>query len=427
MRVGAAVVDITPDRPVDLTGFVGRKNPSVGVLDEITTRAFYFEGEQPFVIVVCDVHSIPTPLAWRMRRKVAEGVGVPFENVWVVATHTHSAPGLGRLRCCGEVSDDFVKACMNAAVEAAAAAKKSAGETEGYLVAAVACHVASNRRLPTPKGVERLPNPEGSYDPQILWLRFMPKGRPTAHLVIYGCHPTTLGAENRKISADFVGHLRRLIEEKYGGVALFLPGALGDVAPVPNESSEPEAAEDFALRVFETLAESEWLTEELELEGVVLTSTKESLPLVELGDAELESYLSRADNLKSAGKTAEAALIRQWADDFRLLYRTRSLPETVPLFLCMADFGQTRLVATSAEVFSSYATALRAHCPAPYTALISLTNGFTGHLPDEEGFALGGYEVEIAPLLYGILPLSHDAAEIGENSLLALARYEVSA
>ena len=79
MRVGAAVVDITPNRPLDLTGFVGRENPSVGVLDRITTRALYLGGKQPFVIVVCDVHSIPTPLAWRMRKRVAEGVGVPFE------------------------------------------------------------------------------------------------------------------------------------------------------------------------------------------------------------------------------------------------------------------------------------------------------------------------------------------------------------
>jgi len=427
MRVGVAVVDITPDKPVDLTGFVERQNPSVGVLDRITTRAFYLVGKRPFMLVVCDVHSIPTPLAWRMRKEIAKGVGVPFENVWVVATHTHSAPGLGKLRCCGTVSDEFVKVCMNAVVEAARTAKEAARETAEYLAAAVPCYVASNRRLPTPKGVERLPNPEGSYDPQILWLRFIDGGGAVAHLLIYGCHPTTLGAKNRKISADFVGHLRRLIEKEYGGVALFLPGALGDVAPVPNECSEPEAAKDFALRVFETLSESEWLTEKTELEGVVLTSAKVSLPLFELGNREVEGYLRRADDLEATGDAAQAALIRQWVDDFQLLQQTGSLPETAPLFLNMADFGQVRLVAASAEVFSSYAITLRAHCPAPYTAVVSLTNGFTGHLPDEEAFLLGGYEVEIAPLLYGVLPLSRDAAEIGENSLLALARYEVSA
>ena len=426
MEAGCGRVDITPTEPLDISGFVERENPSEGVLDGIDVRAFFLRNERPFLVVTCDVLYLPLPLARRLREAIARECGIPPESVWVVATHTHSAPAAGFHRLSGDVSENFLERVLHAAVEAARQAQKNAQPVKKSLVAAPPCHVASNRRLPTPEGVRRPPDPEGPYDPQILWLRFVDGERVVAHLLIYGCHPTTLGPKNRKISADFVGHLRRLVEKEYGGVALFLPGALGDVAPVPNESSEPEAAEDFALRVFETLSESEWLTEELELEGVVLTSTKESLPLVELGDAELGLYLSRADDLESAGKTAEAALIRQWADDFRLLHQTRSLPESVPLFLCMADFGQTRLVATSAEVFSSYATVLRAHCPAPYTALISLTNGFTGHLPDEEGFLLGGYEVEIAPLLYGVLPLSHDAAEIGENSLLALARYEVS-
>lgn len=424
MRVGVALYDITPDEPVDLAGYVERCNPSDGVLDRLYVRALYIEHERSFTVLTCDVHSIPTPFAMRLRRMVAEEIGVEEGAVWVVATHTHSAPGLGKMRGCGSVNEGFSERVLYGVLRSAVSAMKNAEKVDEFLVTALPCYIAANRRMPTPDGVARIPNPEGSYDPQVLWLRLVKGGMVVAQMVVYGCHPVTLGPANRKIGTDFVGPLLRMLEEHYGGVALFLPGALGDVDPVPAYRAEPNARDDFAERLFETIRDSEFLTERIEPEGPFLMGGQRALPLLEIGRPEIEEWRRRARSYESEGELRRAAVIYEWMEDFRLLREMNSLPETVPLFAAVADFGQLRIVAVSAEVFSSYGLILRAHCPAPYTAVVSLANGFIGHLPDEEAFLLGGYEVEEAVMLYGILPLAQSAGEVAENYLLSLVRYE---
>ena len=44
MRCGAATVNITPDWPVELCGYVARVQPSNGVRDSIYARALFVEG-----------------------------------------------------------------------------------------------------------------------------------------------------------------------------------------------------------------------------------------------------------------------------------------------------------------------------------------------------------------------------------------------
>ena len=38
----------------------------------------------------------------------------------------------------------------------------------------------------------------------------------------YGCHPTSLGPGNMHISPDYIGAAREILEDTFGGTALFL-------------------------------------------------------------------------------------------------------------------------------------------------------------------------------------------------------------
>ena len=53
-------------------------------------------------------------------------------------------------------------------------------------------------------------------------------------LVNYACHPVVLGPRNRKISSDYPGVMRSVIEEQYGDdcTCIFIQGAGGDVNPL---------------------------------------------------------------------------------------------------------------------------------------------------------------------------------------------------
>ena len=62
----------------------------------------------------------------------------------------------------------------------------------------------------------------------------MRKKRVRAVVVNYACHPVVLGPRNRKISADYPGVMREIVEERCGDacLCLFIQGAGGDINPL---------------------------------------------------------------------------------------------------------------------------------------------------------------------------------------------------
>jgi hypothetical protein len=76
--------------------------------------------------------------------------------------------------------------------------------------------------------------PVGPTDPTVRVIRIDDaRGTARAILVHYACHPVTLGADNRLISADFPGPMAAHVEQSLGDacIAMFLQGAGGDVHP----------------------------------------------------------------------------------------------------------------------------------------------------------------------------------------------------
>jgi hypothetical protein len=58
-------------------------------------------------------------------------------------------------------------------------------------------------------------------------------GNPLALVTSFAAHPTTLGAWNRQLSADYPGVLAQMVEARYPeAVCLFVAGAVGDQGPV---------------------------------------------------------------------------------------------------------------------------------------------------------------------------------------------------
>jgi len=98
LRIGWASTDLTPDRPVVLTGFSSAR-VSDGVLDPITATALALEsveGEKTTgaaVLVSCDLISIADQLRDRVRELLGESLAeLDAATVVLNATHTHAAP-----------------------------------------------------------------------------------------------------------------------------------------------------------------------------------------------------------------------------------------------------------------------------------------------------------------------------------------------
>jgi hypothetical protein len=77
-----------------MAGFDRRKDPSVGTLDELEVCVLALEGQLgfPFLMCVFDLLGTDSNLCSHVREAIASQLEIPAERIWVLATHTHSAP-----------------------------------------------------------------------------------------------------------------------------------------------------------------------------------------------------------------------------------------------------------------------------------------------------------------------------------------------
>ena len=92
--VGFGRADMTPDFSVGLSGYDNAETRrSTGVKDRIyMTCVAMSDGDQTILLITADVLGLNNALVERIRTPVHLGTGVPVENIFVGATHTHSAP-----------------------------------------------------------------------------------------------------------------------------------------------------------------------------------------------------------------------------------------------------------------------------------------------------------------------------------------------
>ena len=75
-------------------------------------------------------------------------------------------------------------------------------------------------------------------------------GKPIVTLVNFQCHGTVLGPKNLLVSADWIGAMRRNVEQVSGAPLMYLQGATGDLNP-DHEWGEDDfsALESIGLRI----------------------------------------------------------------------------------------------------------------------------------------------------------------------------------
>ncbi len=95
-RVGVAKADITPDHPIRLNGFGGRRAESEGVYQRLYAKAIAIEDSRktPVVLMTVDVLGIPADIYDEVVRRLDKKAGLKKEQLAITATHTHTGPML---------------------------------------------------------------------------------------------------------------------------------------------------------------------------------------------------------------------------------------------------------------------------------------------------------------------------------------------
>ncbi|WP_165227070.1 neutral/alkaline non-lysosomal ceramidase N-terminal domain-containing protein [Aquisphaera insulae] len=232
IRVGVAQADITPPIGGLTTGYSDAR-PTDGVHDPLSARVLVLaSGQSTVALAVCDLCIFNS--AWLHEQMPALGV----DRLLLLNTHTHAGPKLDQ--------DDFPSAqepwrrtVERRVLDAIRRAKEGMFEAS-FLAEEGRLQLGYNRLVPKGQSaVTHFDNPDhipyGPVDPTVGVIRVTDAAaRTRAVLVAYACHPVVLGPHNRKLSADYPGVTRRLVEAKLGGdaVCVFIQGGGGDINPL---------------------------------------------------------------------------------------------------------------------------------------------------------------------------------------------------
>lgn len=228
-RVGVARRTITPDPLLPISGGMGPTAPAKEKKGELTVSAIVFEKETTrLAIVAIDSLGFPSVLCDRVRDKVSR---IPPKNILIGASHTHSAPDCyafpdGKGGHTGDLKHidsmcERAAAAINEAIDnlQPASLRVATGEVQGKVAYNYYAPDLYDRRASVMQAIGR--------DEKVI-----------ATLVNYAVHPEVLGAGVGICSPDLIGPLRDRIEQKVGGVALFMNGALGGMITADNRDFE---------------------------------------------------------------------------------------------------------------------------------------------------------------------------------------------
>lgn len=422
LLAGAARIDITPPPGIDLTGFIARANPSIGVRDPLYARALVLHrGHRDAVIVTCDILGFSTELRDAVRARVSLATGIAGPAILLAASHTHGGPATQFLQDCGTPDpaylDELTRRLTSVVAQAVAVQKPvsvAAGRTEAR------------------DGVHNRRRPGDVTDPAVELLRFdNAQGQTVATLVNFSCHPTSLYFDNREFSADYPGLVSARLEEATGGVALFLMGAIGDVGPVMRGEESlatiGNAVADAVLAALPTLTPI--ADPVIDTAGGLL-----QLPLLPIpGRAELvqlrEEYRAGALAEDAQGRPVHAKMRRAmagWAETMFERLQAGTLQPTVDAEIQLIGIGDVVIVGVPGEYFVELGLQVKAQVPARQVLLCGFANHNIGYIPARRAYPHGGYEIEEAYKYYGYpAALAPEAGEQIVEAAVSYARHDL--
>ncbi|MFK4312515.1 hypothetical protein ABH953_001313 [Bacillus sp. RC236] len=227
-KVGVCKVDITPPIGIDFIGY--HRDTGINNIEEhIYGTIFVFEkDEMKTVFISIDNIGMLVEDTNIIRERVASRLHVPFEQITVVYTHTHSGPEtVGN----HPLIKSYKTILLNNVVHGAITANNNMRSCEvGWDV--TTGDIGVNRRERTPDGKAKMGiNIEGIVDKRIgvLAIRDVETKELSGVLVFCTAHPNVLKGDSDVLSADYPGMTRELLEKIVNCPVIIVQGAAGNV------------------------------------------------------------------------------------------------------------------------------------------------------------------------------------------------------
>ena len=423
LQVGFNRQSILPKNPigVQIAGGDAANRICTGFQDEVsaTCIAISKDGET-YLVYTCDFMVIYDSIIAPVKSAITEKTGVPYENILINCTHTHSGVNIlgtswdGAQEYRQLFSDHCVKAAEKAIADLAPATI-SYGSTMTEGMTFVRHYLKTDG---TTYG-----NGHGTYngDPetlqenmyeadtelQLIW--FTREGTKDIVLASFPSHATTVNSTHMtELSACYPGVFRETMEEEKGVHCAFFQGASGDQIPFTyvkglskvypqNHRTYGQLLADYAMEIELTPMEDDMLVfKRWEYTGNAMKEGADDIKRVNQA-RELQNMASSLGGYSHPDVTAKATEygFSNYLDADGLVKRADA-PETRTMKLVAMQLGsEISMVFAPFEMFGMHGTYIKENSPFAMDFIVTCSEDYQGYLPHLQGCEESFYEYDV--------------------------------
>jgi hypothetical protein len=393
-----------------MAGYAGRTQGFQRIHDHIYVRAIVLsDGTSQAVLLAWELIGMPTHVWEELSQRITKELGIPADNLLLVAVHDHGAPSLAGMfgrspapgapgganpagRTPSPATIAYTIKVENDAFEAVRQAKANLQPAQ-FGFGTGKAYVNINRREFFPKtGWWWLGyNPEGPSDKTVAVLKFTDlAGKPIALFINYPVHAVVMGPDNLAVTGDLAGATSRYVEQYYQGkiptrgdagwelevgpeekaagegpVAVWTSGAAGDQNPVSTDRGE-----DFTM-----------------VEGLGRILGEESVRV-----ANRITVMSSQARIESSQQVITCPGRRVAPGPTPRAEYTFVDADPVNIRLSLLKVNNVALAGVSGEVFTHIYQHLKKESPFNDTIMVTHANGSSGYIPSDDAFDQISYE-----------------------------------
>ena len=444
LLIGNSKADITPPVGIAHANWGSSVHQVAEGIDmPLYCNVLYIESEasgNKVIILDLDLCIIDDEIDQMIREAVLSVINIPSENIRISVSHTHAGPPYGRSDSTGggwltEGVDLIVPYFESFPEKISDAIKKATGSLKrcniSYGIGRSDINI--NRRPADENGnLFTGRNWDGIVDHSVDVIGFDDEnGNVVSTIVGYACHPTILGPDNRLISPDYPGHMRKTVEDTVGGRCIFLQGAAGNQGPIHGFVGEVEVARKAGkilgleaskvrmsldpferkeelieivqagadLGMYEDVAVSE-PSDDLQVRNKYIDLASLNFPSYEKASQDYENALLDLKKIRELGNKDD---IKKMVSTVKRTNFTRKLTEIskggkVNIWIQTIKVGDIIFQGLPLEPFMEFSHKIKSLNPDKKIFWSGYTNGWLGYLPTAKAYEEGGYETRNTPL-----------------------------
>ena len=418
INVGFGSASISPDFPVYISGGYYPKRISENTIDELKVIcvALTDDAGKTVLLITQDMEESFDHYVNEARELVEKATGVPYDDIYVSSTHTHSAPGVNR-KLTGVLQ--FLELYYKSIVEAAQQAMADRAPAEAYVGNTQAEGMTFVRRYKLADGTYQGARGNFSQCKEIVdhaypadytmqLIRWVREGKKDILMCNIGAHATFNGATYKlNVSGDFPVFFREYVEKNSDMHMAYYIAAAGDQTPSSRMKSDDHGLDyrqygeklgQIALEALPTLTKVATGKVANTKDTCELATNKRGMDKLEIA-REIAKFYSENGFAKGNAMAIEHGFASVYEATSTVM--RSALPETMKIGGYAVSAGELGFALAPYEMYSHNGAFIRENGPHAFTFVITMTNVYQGYLPSDMGYEIDCYEAYSARVTRG--------------------------